>query len=49
MKNWPHGVIVVPTAAIAVRIQRLFICTCGTNVPCTALPQSGLARKPATK
>ena len=49
MKNWPHGVIVVPMAAIAVRIQRLFVCTWGTKVPWTAAPQSGFARKPATK
>ena len=49
MKNWPHGVMVVPMAAMAVRIQRLFICALGTTVPWIAAPQSGRARKPAMK
>ena len=49
MKNWPQGVIVVPMAAITVRIQRLFICARGATVPWRAAPQSGFARNPATK
>ena len=41
MKNWPHGVIVVPIAAIAVNSQSVSLCTCGTTAPRAAASQSG--------
>ena len=46
MKNWPHGVSVVPMAAMTVKIHRLFHWMYGCVAPCSAAPQSGLARMP---
>ena len=48
MKNWPQGVIVVPMAATTVSSHTLLIVACGRTAPCSAAPQSGFARNPAT-
>ena len=48
MKNWPHGVIVVPMAATTVSSHTLLIVACGRTAPCAAALQSGFARNPAT-
>ena len=48
MKNWPHGVMVVPMAAITVSSHTLFQVTLGTTVWRAAMCQSGCASRPAT-
>ena len=48
MNDRPQGASVVPNVAVTIAIAAPVIGMVGTNVPCRAAPQSGLAMKPDT-